>query len=229
MTQQDARIPTPVPAQGGLTATYSGVPLQVTVTVVDNGGYPITHMDVYRREGTDAYVLIGSSAGPVYIDATVVNGHNYQYKVQATNKIGTGALSDPVQMVPIDGTWLAGAQYCGALVDDGTYIWMGLLTNPAKLVRVLKADPTTRTTYTLAGGEDSCYALAQDSTYVWMGLYTTPAKLVRVLKADPTTRTTYTLAGGEDSCYALAQDSTYVWMGLGTGPAMLVRVAENIL
>ena len=144
---------------------------------------------------------------------------------------GYGSTAGPAEYANTRPYTFAGQDQGFALLDDGTYIWMGTGSTPARLVRILKADPNTWISYTLTGpGEDACVSLADDGTYIWMGMGTVPAMLVRVPKAGwplaPLSHTTYWLGAGEDACAGIAQDSTYIWMGLQTTPAMLARVPK---
>ena len=111
--------------------------------------------------------------------------------------------------------------------EEVEYIWMGMIRQPGQLIRIRKDDPTSRTTYTLAAGEDYPFCLWKDNLYVWLGLYTDPAKLIKVNRYNPNSRTTYTLAAEEDKCRRMIGDQDYIWMTLWTDPGKLVRVLKS--
>jgi hypothetical protein len=76
------------------------------------------------------------------------------------------------------GQWngAAGQGDCRAIVSDGTYIYAGLNTSPAQVVKI---DPTTMETvltWTGASGQNQCYALDFDGTYLYAGFNTDPGQ-----------------------------------------------------
>ncbi|XGW29138.1 hypothetical protein V3C99_008720 [Haemonchus contortus] len=64
----------------------------------DNGGSPIEHYDVERKDlKTGRWVKVNTSPvrGTSFSDNRVQKGHTYEYRVVAVNKSGPGAPSDP--------------------------------------------------------------------------------------------------------------------------------------
>jgi len=76
-------------------------------------------------------------------------------------------------------TGVTGQNYCCALTSDGTYIYAGLNTTPAYVVKINPSTMATVSTWSGAGGQDSCRALTFDGTYIYAGLSTTPAYVMR--------------------------------------------------
>jgi len=162
------------------------------------------------------------------ITTTLINFYNEENPSQMSWR-RTGLISRSLgYYIKVEGTYY----YVPSVIEEPGweethYIWMGMITQPGKLVRIEKDDPTARTTYTLAAGEDYTYTLWKDNLYLWMGLWTDPAKLIRVGRYNPNNRTTYTLAAGEDKCRRMIGDQTYIWMTLWTDPGKLVRVLKS--
>lgn len=64
----------------------------------DNGGSPISHYDVERKDlKTGRWIKVNSEPvkGTSFTDNRVQEGHTYEYRVRAVNKAGPGAPSDP--------------------------------------------------------------------------------------------------------------------------------------
>jgi hypothetical protein len=123
-------------------------------------------------------------------------------------------------------TWTGdtGVNYCYALAFDGTYIYAGTYTMPAKVVKIDPATMETVATWTGGEGIAGCVALASDGTYIYAGMYTDPAK---VIKIDPVIMegvATYDAPPGISFCAALVFDGTYIYAGLETDPAKVVKI-----
>lgn len=66
-----------------------------------NGGSPITHFDVERRDTKTGRWVKANMApvkGTTYHDDRVLEGHQYEYRVIAVNSAGPGAPSDPSEV-----------------------------------------------------------------------------------------------------------------------------------
>ncbi|KAK6747288.1 hypothetical protein RB195_000476 [Necator americanus] len=64
----------------------------------DNGGSPIEHYDVERKDlKTGRWIKVNTTPvhGTAFSDVRVQKGHTYEYRVVAVNKSGPGAPSDP--------------------------------------------------------------------------------------------------------------------------------------
>ena len=68
---------------------------------------------------------------------------------------------------------------CRVLTFDGTYIYAGFNTAPAKVIKLNPDTMATVSTWTGATGEDYCFALTFDGTYIYAGLNISPAKVIR--------------------------------------------------
>lgn len=87
------------------------------------------------------------------------------------------------QMIALVGyawTGETGDDTCSALTQDADYVYAGLYTTPAKVIKIAKATMTTSATWTGATGENECIPLAQDADYVYVGLATDPAKVIKI-------------------------------------------------
>jgi hypothetical protein len=108
--------------------------------------------------------------------------------------------------------------------SDGTYLYVGLVTSPAKIVKIQLSDLTKVTTLTLDTGEDSCVALWSDGTYLYAGLYLSPSKIVKIDLATFTKDSTLTLGSGENNLFDLWSDGTYLYAGLHLSPSKIVKI-----
>jgi len=152
---------------------------------------------------------------------SVRDGH--LYNINALKRLLATQPHKALEILKKVWTGATGENYCRALTFDGTYIYAGLDTSPA---RVIKINPNTMTAVSLwygGSGEGYCYALTFDGTYIYAGLNTSPA---RVIKINPNTMakvSSWTGATGENYCRALTFDGTYIYAGLNTSPAMVIR------
>ena len=73
-----------------------------------------------------------------------------------------------------------GEDNCLALTQDTDYVYAGLETAPALVIKIAKATMTTSAAWTGGIGENLCFALTQDTDYVYAGLVTTPALLFKI-------------------------------------------------
>lgn len=71
----------------------------------DNGGAAIEMYNIYRKNDTGVYLLIGTVEGGVtyYKDTGLTNGKEYSYIVRAVNPAGLGPESDTVSATPSEG------------------------------------------------------------------------------------------------------------------------------
>jgi len=71
----------------------------------DNGGAAIEKYNIYRKNDTGVYHLIGTVNGDVtrYKDTGLENGKEYFYYVTAVNPAGEGPESDPISATPDEG------------------------------------------------------------------------------------------------------------------------------
>jgi hypothetical protein len=181
--------------------------------LLDNSEYPMTSI---CYDGIYIYVGLGTSPA----------------KLIKVDPINSFDLADSNFMRNVASLTLSsGSNICKSLLYDGKYIYMGLGTSPARLVKI---DPVTMTEVkyvelSSANGENVCNALTYDGKYIYMGLGTSPGKVVAVNPDTMTQVTTLTLATGETPINALAFDGTYLYAGLGTSPAKLIRITSGSL
>jgi len=76
-------------------------------------------------------------------------------------------------------TGVTGQNLCRALTFDGTYIYVGLSTTPAYVVKINPSTMATVSTWTGSSGQNNCFGLTFDGTYIYAGLSTTPAYVIR--------------------------------------------------
>lgn len=77
--------------------------------------------------------------------------------------------------------------YCYAVTSDPTYIYAGLYTTPAQVIKIDPQDMATLATWQGDEGQDLCCALTFDGQYIYAGLRTIPGQVVQI---DPATMTT---------------------------------------
>ncbi|GAH24839.1 unnamed protein product [marine sediment metagenome] len=121
-------------------------------------------------------------------------------------------------------TLAAGENNCQAIFSDGSYLYAGLNTAPAKVVKIDLSNFTVVSTLTLAVGENNCQAIFSDGSYLYAGLNTAPAKVVKIDLSNFTAVSTLTLAVGENNCQAIFSDGSYLYAGLNTAPAKVVKI-----
>ena len=86
---------------------------------LSNGGYPITHYNVYRSQTPGGpYGFIGTNTSATgYFDTGVINGETYYYVVTAVNSYGESAYSDEQRLL-IANTPLAPTNLNGTFGDQ---------------------------------------------------------------------------------------------------------------
>src|SRR3972149_8695311 len=84
------------------------------------------------------------------------------------------------------GLWIgeSGQNQCYSLAFDGAYIYAGLYTSPAKVVKIDPVTMTAVSTWTAPSGENYCQAVVSDGFYIYAEVDTTPNKIYRL---DPVT------------------------------------------
>ncbi|GAI78593.1 unnamed protein product [marine sediment metagenome] len=104
------------------------------------------------------------------------------------------------QMIALVGyawTGVAGDEYC-CLTQDADYVYAGLYTTPAKVIKIDKSTMTTSAAWTGEVGENDCNAMTQDADYVYAGLGTSPAKVIKIAKSTMTTSAAWTGEAGDE-------------------------------
>ena len=118
----------------------------------------------------------------------------------------------------------SGENICTTLFSDGTYLYVGLGTSPAKIVKIDLSDFTIVSTLTLNSGENICNCLISDGTYLYAGLGTSPAKIVKIDLSDFTRVSSLTLNIGENICTDLVSDGTYLYAAQYVFPGKITKI-----
>lgn len=121
----------------------------------------------------------------------------------------------------------SGEDRARAIDEDDEYVYIGLDTSPAKIIRIDRGDFSRAETKTLAAGEDKIASLVNDDNYIYVGLKTTPGKIVRLSKSDFVTTRTIVLDSGQNIIGSLTQDEDYIYIGLETRPARIIRLDKS--
>jgi len=109
-----------------------------------------------------------------------------------------------------------------SLFSDGTYIYAGLDTSPAKVIKVDISTFTKTASINLTA--NSSRTLFSDGIYLYVGMDTTPASLIQIDLSTFLETTSLTLAAGKNSIYTLFSDGTYLYAGLATTPGKIVKI-----
>lgn len=122
-----------------------------------------------------------------------------------------------------------------AIVSDGTYLYCGTVTTPARVVRVDLATFTKYDTITLSTGEDQISRLTTDGTYLYvtcLGRYAPPASSGSIVRIHLQTFTRVdainfsTIPGLTDNhAWATTFDGTYLYVGTDASfPGQIVKI-----
>ena len=112
---------------------------------------------------------------------------------------------------------------CRSIFSDGTYLYVGLRTSPAKIVKIDLSDFTCVTTINLGAGTANVHALVSDGEYLYAGLSLTPGKVVKIRLVDLEIVDTITLTGSQ-LCHSLFCDGSYLYAGTGDSPANIYKI-----
>lgn len=123
----------------------------------------------------------------------------------------------------------SGEDRARAIDEDDEYVYIGLDTSPAKVIRIDQNDFSQAETKTLAIGEDKVTSLVNDDKYIYVGLNTAPGKIVRLSKSDFVTTRTIILESGQNNINSLIQDDDYIYVGLNTSPAQIIWLNKEDL
>jgi anti-sigma factor RsiW len=115
---------------------------------------------------------------------------------------------------------------------NGSYLWLGLFSSPAKIVKINSSG--NYTIYTCATGDDNATSMVYANGSLWVGLDSVPLKILKINPEDGSYKS-YLL---EESVFAdgsggvrnaVTFDGKYLWFGLWTKPAKLVRINPDDL
>jgi hypothetical protein len=106
----------------------------------------------------------------------------------------------------------------------GGYLYAGLSTTPAKVVKIDLSTFTKVATLTFDTGEDYAWGFPVYGGYLYTSLYTSPAKVVKIDLSTFTKVATLTFDTGENYARALAVYGGYLYAGLFTSPGKVVKI-----
>ena len=129
-------------------------------------------------------IYINGVAKPKLSDLQIDTDKDWQNHT-LTNIKKAVAAGQPLtieQMLALVGyawTGEAGEEWC-CLTQDADYVYAGLETSPAKVIKIAKSTMTTSATWTGEAGDEYCSGLTQDADYVYAGIGTSPAKVIKI-------------------------------------------------
>jgi hypothetical protein len=108
-------------------------------------------------------------------------------------------------------------EYVTSVVRNGTYLYIGLATSPAQVVKVNISSmlEVSRWTGDINQGEQTVTSLTLCGGYLVAGLQTNPTQLVKINPATMATVSKYTGSVDEIGCWCLANDGTNIYAGTG--------------
>jgi hypothetical protein len=138
------------PAAPSLTATRTDSITDLSWTVPDDGGSPITGYSLLRTVGTGPESVLATTAGTTFADSTAPPGQTVSYRVAAVNAAGTGTPSNAVS-VTTAGVPAAPALAAVGDLDSVSLSWSPPADNGAAITGyVLRRGTTSGSTSTLA-------------------------------------------------------------------------------
>lgn len=128
-------------------------------------------------------------------------------------------------------TWAgaAGQNACQVLVYDNGYIYAGLATHPALVVKINSSDMSTLDTWEAPAGNAICFGLISDGSYLYAGIESSPALVVKIDPSDMSTVLTWTGALGQDISGELTLIGSDLYVGLLTTPAQVVKINSGTM
>ncbi|MCK5601499.1 hypothetical protein KAR91_06515 [Candidatus Pacearchaeota archaeon] len=119
-------------------------------------------------------------------------------------------------------TFDSGENQSRAVVSDGAYLFVGLDTNPGKIIKVDLSDFTNQATLKLNVGESFIYSLVLDNEYLYAGLQS--SELVKI-KLDSFTRDSVISTSGVVN--SLSSDGTSLYACTSQSPAKIDKIDIN--
>ncbi len=118
---------------------------------------------------------------------------------------------------------------CGAINADGSRLFLGTATSPAKVIQLdVESDITRLGSITLEPGEENLICAASDDAngFIYFGTLTSPAKIIRVRQSPFERVDSITLDADENFVRALVldPDNGKLFAGLSADPARIVRI-----
>ena len=199
----------------------------------------ILRMIQNHEDDADAHLEIGESLqshkASVIIDhiaGSVVSDKIEDDAILERHRYSISALQRLISMFPELAAKMAKKVWTGIAGDEGPYdfsfdyeyMYVALMTVPAKVVKINLSTMATVATWTGANGEDRCKSLFLVDSYLYAGLFTVPAKVVKIDPATMETVDSWTGAAGEDRCGAIIFDGTYLYVGTYTAPAKVLQI-----
>ena len=131
------------------------------------------------KEGTIAASHITGKAVKLRVTARIIRELQQLYGFDNWKRLLATRPDEALKILKKVWTGATGEDNCFTLTFDGAYIYIGLNTSPAKVIKINPDTMATVSTWTGATGEDSCLALTFDGTYIYAGFYISPAKVIR--------------------------------------------------
>lgn len=120
---------------------------------------------------------------------------------------------EPNKILTLD----TGENNISKIFSDGTYMYAGLDTYPAKVAKIDLSTFTKVSTLTLDTGENAIRSMCSDGTYLYVGTLTDPGKIIRINLSTFTKTSTLTLESSvEYNIRSLISDGTYLYAGCAT-------------
>jgi hypothetical protein len=192
---------------------------------VDRMAAEVSMLDIWRNAfGGDVPLLGSETAEPMDAGEWYVK-HTAQMDDGSETELRNIVSSLSNLYMDRSGKLELGDNNAKCIVNDGTYAYVGLNTNPGKIVKIVLSDMSIAATLELAAGENSVRALVLTGGYLYAGLYTTAGMVVKINPTTMAAVSTLTLNVNEDAILSLATDDTVLMVGCDTNPARIVEVS----
>lgn len=139
----------------------------------------------------------------------IVTHGNYIYVSNASNL--TISKIDLTSFT-VESTLNLGTGITETMSTDGTYLYVGWNSSPAKISRIRLSDFTFVDTITLASGENIASGMHIVGTNLYVGLWVSPGKVAKIDLTTFTQTSTLTLASGENHAEEGDNDGTYLYI-----------------
>jgi hypothetical protein len=117
----------------------------------------------------------------------------------------------------------AGQHTIKALAFDGYYIYVGLDTVPAQVVKLDPSDMNVKATWVGMAYQTNVRALVFDGAHIYAGLGTDPTQIVKIHPKSMTAASTWTLEGAAANLQAMTFDALFQYIGFSGAPATIVK------
>lgn len=150
----------------------------------------------------------------IYHGVAVTSGGPKVFQINVTTMLTSATWTDAGDL---------GATPLALAWDGSTYLYVGLDTDPGKVIQITAATMAQRDTFTGSGGEDRALALVCDNHFIYAAFGTSPGKTEKLAEFDMSSAATWTGTVTEDTLAGVAF-LTDVYMGCGTSPSSVIDV-----